>query len=95
VNEDRNKAIADFKAFNEISNDKQCLDISERKRISDEKAIQMIKKKYSVNSSKDIQNFDLEQRDKCIQYLLNKGLSVRQISRVTGISRYFIMDQKV
>jgi hypothetical protein len=47
-NEDRNKAVADFKAFNEIPNDKQCLDISKRKRISDEKAIQMIK--ISVSS---------------------------------------------
>jgi len=94
-NEDRNKAIADFKTFNEIPTDKKYLDISEKKLISDEKVIQMIKKKYSVFSSKDVQNFDLEQRNKCIQYLLNKGLSIRQISRVTGISRYFITDQKV
>src|SRR6056297_2861757 len=89
-NEDRNKAVDYFKAFNEIVTDEQCLDISERKCISDEKAILLIKKKFAVQSSKEVQGFELDQRKKCIRYLLNKGLSVRQISRITGISRYFI-----
>ncbi len=89
-NEDKAKAIADFKAFNEITTDERCLDISEKKRITDEKAILLIKKKFAVQSSKEVQGFDHDQRKKCIHYLLNKGLSVRQISRITGISRYFI-----
>jgi len=94
-NEDRNKAVADFKTFNEIVTDERCLDISERKRISDEKAILMIKKKFAVNSSKDVHRFDCDQRKKCVRYLLSKGLSVRQISRVTGISRYFIYSEEL
>jgi len=94
-NEDRNKAVTDFKAFNEIITDERCLDISEKKRISDEKAIQLIKKKFSVQSSKEVQGLDSEQRKKCIVFLLNKGLSVRQISRITGISRYFIDSEEV
>ncbi len=92
--EDRDKAVADFKTFNEIMTDERCLDISEKKRITDEKAILMIKKKYALNSSRDVQRFDLNKRKQCIKFLLTKGLSVRQISRVTGISRYFIYSEE-
>ncbi len=88
--EDRAKAVADFKAFHEIDNDEQCLDMTDRKRMSDEKAIHLIKRELSINSAKDIQNLDREQKAKCVQVLLKQGLSVRQISRLTGISRYFI-----
>src|SRR6056297_1508669 len=88
--EDRGKAVADFKAFNEIEADDRCLDISEKKRMSDEMAIRLIKRKFSVTSSKNIGDFEPEQKQACIQYLLEKGLSVIQISRVTGLSRYFI-----
>ncbi|MFW6263386.1 MAG: transposase [Thermotogota bacterium] len=88
--EDRAKAVADFKAFHEIDNDDQCLDMTDRKRMSDEKAIHLIKRELPVNSEKDIKNLDPEQKAKCVQVLLKQGLSVRQISRLTGISRYFI-----
>src|SRR6056297_2284982 len=86
-NEDKTQAIADFKAFNEIESDDRCLDISGKKRMSDERAIQLIKRKFSVKSSKDIGDYELEQKRACVRYLLDKGLSVLQISRVTGISR--------
>ena len=93
-NEDRAQAVADFKAFNEIETDERCLDISEKKRRSDEMASRMIKKKFSVNSPKGIGNYEVEQKQVCIQYLLDKGLSVLQISRVTGISRYCIYESR-
>ena len=93
-NEDQAEAIKDFKAFNEIENDDRCLDISNKKRMRDDMAIRIIKKKFSVNSAKDISNFDLEQKQVCVLYLLEKGLSVLQISRVTGISRYFIYESR-
>ncbi len=93
-NEDRDQAVVDFRAFNEIANDDQCLDITDRKRMSDEKVIQMLNKKYKVSSSTDIQNLDEEQRIKCISYLLNKGVSVRQTSIVMGVSRYYVLKHK-
>ena len=93
-NEQITQAVADFKEFNEIENDDRCLDINENKRMRDEMAIRLIKKKFAVHSSKDIGDFDREQKQVCIQYLLDKGLSVLQISRVTGISRYSIYELK-
>jgi REP element-mobilizing transposase RayT len=93
-NEDQEQAIKDFKVFNEIENDDQCLDISEKKRMSDAMAIRIIKNKFSVNSAKDIGDFDPEQKQVCVLYLLDKGMSVLQISRVTGVSRYFINESR-
>lgn len=93
-NEVQAEAIKDFRAFNEIENDDRCLDISNKKRMRDEMAIRIIKKKFSVNSAKDIGDFDPEQKKLCVQYLLKKGMSVLQISRVTGISRYFIYESR-
>ena len=89
--DNRTKAIHDFKAFNEIKTDDACLDISERKkRMTDKEASRLIKKKYGVISSSEISKLEPRKREKCVKYLLKKGLSGRQISRVTGISRYFI-----
>jgi len=90
-NEDKSKAIVDFKEYNEMVSDEKFLDIRDKKRYRDEDAIRLIKKKYSVSSSTELQNFDTEKRDKCIRFLLEKGLSSRQIARVTGISRYIIL----
>jgi REP element-mobilizing transposase RayT len=90
---DLEQAVADFKVFNEMVSDKVFLDISDKKRISDQHAIYLLKKKYAINSSTDIQGFDPADRDKCIRFLLKRGLSARQISRVTGISRYFVEKQ--
>jgi REP element-mobilizing transposase RayT len=90
-NEDKAKAIEDFKEYNEMVSDEKFLDISDKKRYRDEDAVRLIKRKYSVSSSTELQDFEPEKRDKCIKYLLAKGLSTRQIARVTGISRYIIM----
>jgi len=88
--EDRTRAIVDFREYNELITDENFLDISDRKYVSDKTAIELIKKKYSVSSSLELQGFELKKREKCIRFLLDKGLSVRQISRLTGITRYFI-----
>jgi REP element-mobilizing transposase RayT len=88
--ENRTKAIDDFKVFNETKTDDECLDIREKRTISDQEAIKLIKKKYAVGSSSELNHFDGKKRTKCLKFLLKKGLSERQIARITGISRYVI-----
>jgi DNA modification methylase len=88
--DNRTKAIDDFKVFNETKTDDKCLDIRERKTISDKEAIKLIKKKYTVASSRELNHFEAKKRTKCLKFLLKKGLSERQIARITGISRYVI-----
>jgi REP element-mobilizing transposase RayT len=88
--ENRSKAIDDFKVFNETKTDEECLDIRERRTISDQEAIKLIKKKYVVTSSRELNHFEGKKRTKCLKFLLKKGLSERQIARITGISRYIV-----
>mgnify|MGYP001497926153 CR=1 FL=1 len=88
--ENRTKAIDDFKDFNDTKTEDECLEIRERSTISDQEAIKLIKKKYAVVSSRELNHFDGKKRTKCLKFLLKKGLSERQISRITGISRYVI-----
>jgi transposase len=39
-----------------------------------------------AENARQIQNYEKERRDKVIKRLKNKGLSIRQIERLTGIS---------
>lgn len=74
--------------FNNEKNSDICLDIDEQKfRLSDNDAMKIIKKITKCETSTEIQNMPPEQRDKCIRKLRQNGLSIRQISRLTGISK--------
>ncbi len=90
-NEDKDKAIASFKEFHKTTNDDKCLDIIERRRISDEEAITIIKKTCSVSQCSDVQNLEKDKRDRFLKALKDEGLSTRQLARLTGISRGIIL----
>jgi len=51
----------------------------------------IIKEEYCVSSSLQLKDFEKKKRDICIKELKDKGLSTRQIERLTGISRYIIL----
>ena len=77
-----------FKEFNlEITNDK-CLDIENRKfiRVTDEQAQKIIFKYSKCKSAFEFQNLDSKRREKFLIKFRENGLSIRQISRLTGIS---------
>jgi len=93
-NEDHDQAIADLKAFNEKENDDDFLELSEKRRMNDERALQLIKKQCSVRSPKDMADFDMEKGTQCVNKLLEQGISARQLSKLTGISRYRILKLK-
>lgn len=88
---EREKALQNFKAFHQISNDDHCLDISEKKRITDKMAIGIIKRKCRVSHCGEIQTMEKGQRDKHLKILKKEGLSSRQIARLTGISRGVVL----
>ena len=48
--------------------------------------IELLKKKYKCNSTSDFQNLPIHKRDKYVLELKKYGASLRQISRLTGIS---------
>ena len=56
-------------------------------KIPDYKAVEFIKKKYNIKTASVIRTFSKEKRDDAISFLRKSGLSLRQIERITGVSR--------
>lgn len=77
-----------FVKFNKIKNDDKCLDIAEKAivRVTDEQAKMIIKKISKCDSVADFQLLDDKSRDKFLKKFKEKGISIRQISRLTGVS---------
>ena len=55
-------------------------------RVTDEQARKIIYKYSKCNNVSDFQKLNDKQRDKYIETFRKKGLSIRQISRLTGVS---------
>jgi hypothetical protein len=57
-----------------------------RAKVTDEQAHKLIQKYSKCKNVADFQALDIKTRDKCLKKLRDSGLSIRQISRLTGIS---------
>jgi putative transposase len=88
---ERTKAIESFRSYHKTLSNEVCLDIEERKKITDKEATDIIKKVCSVSHCIDIQEIEIERKNKYLKLLKKKGLSTRQISRLTGISRGIVL----
>ncbi len=76
-----------FKEFHDEMNEDQCLDIDIQKfRLSDNDARKIIEKITKCKTTTEFQNLTIEKRDRYIKKLKEDGLSIRQISRLTGTS---------
>ena len=65
----------------------RCMDEStSNTRLSDKEAILIIKKISKLENTLDIQSLDKEKRNSVLSELRKNGLSIRQISRLTGVS---------
>ena len=84
---DGEKAVGSFIEFiNQKSHD-QCLDISEKRKMTDDDARKIIKEHCHVDAI-DIQKLETKKRDAYLKELKGiYGLSIRQIERLTGINR--------
>ncbi len=58
-------------------------------------AIQTIREALNITSGTQIQQFERVQRDEAIALLKSKGLTVRQLERLTGINRGVIQKAKM
>ena len=76
-----------FEEFNKEITDDACLDIEELNfRLSDNDAMSIVREVSKCENATEFQTLAPNVRDKYIRKLKNRGLSYRQISRVTGIS---------
>ncbi len=88
---DRERAITSFIEYINIENADECMDISEKRRVTDDDARKVIKAHCKVTNAIDVQKFDISIRNLYIKDLKESyGLSIRQIERLTGISRGII-----
>ena len=73
--------------INKPNND-VCMEISERRQITDEDARMIIKNLCKINNAIDLQKFNINERNAYLKDLKERySLSIRQIERLTGISR--------
>ena len=78
----------EFVRLNKKVVDTSCMDIAEKAiiRVTDEQAKELIHKISKCENISDFQCLDTKQRDKYLKKLKEQGLSIRQLSRLTGIS---------
>ena len=79
---------SEFVRYNNEANFDKCLEVEEipKIRVTDEQAKRIIKKVSKCENSAEFQKLDMKLRDEYIAIFKQKGLSIRQISRLTGIS---------
>ena len=84
-----------FIEFHKSAGSDECLDISSNTRwyLTDSAAIQYIKSVINSSSVSDILSMPAKIRNSLIRNFRNHGLSIHQISRLTGISIYTIKHQ--
>lgn len=75
-----------FISFHKEESSDNCLELKEKYRLSDKDALRIIKKISKCSNSADFQALPPDKRDKYIKSFKKEGLSIRQISRLTGIS---------
>ena len=68
------------------SNEK-CMEYNSSTYLLDKEALQIIQKETACNSPSDFQHLDLITRNQYLKMLYHNGISIRQLSRITGISR--------
>ena len=67
--------------------EENCLDIRKKRWIHDDKARRLICETYNLSSGTQLQQMDRQERDTALRWLKERGLTVRQLERLTGINR--------
>lgn len=77
----------EFVRYHHLINNDHCLELEEDNfRLTDKEAQKIIFDISRCKNAIEFQQLDLEDRDKHLHKLKETGLSIRQISRLTGIS---------
>jgi len=87
---DRTQSLILFKEFMEKPNNDQCLEETVKCRLSDDEVIQHLSK-LGVSNKSVLQHMNRNDRDSILAELKDlNGVSLRQVERVTGISKSVI-----
>ena len=85
-------AKEDFASFNNEKVFDSCLDVEDKQKIkvTDEQAKKIIEKISKCKNVAEFQALNIKLRDRYLNLFKEKGLSIRQISRLTGTSYYIV-----
>ena len=86
ISTSRKNAIQLFKEFNSIENKDTCLEYDENIRLTDSEAREIITKISNTNNHSDAVHLEKDKRTKLIKESREMGVSMRQLSRLTGIT---------
>ncbi len=83
--------LENFIEFHNSSPSDDCLDINKiKKRIPDDVAMAIIKETCNVEATTDVAELSTIQRNQYVRLCKEKGVSARQLNRLTGIPRGII-----
>lgn len=85
-----NYGEASLKKILENLKDEKVMDIPDSHKLNDNSIIKMIKKQFSLDSPQKIRSFPKKERDFFLKELKKRKIPIRQIERLTGISRLII-----
>ncbi len=89
----RGKAVAGFILFCRTDSDNQCMEIEDKRLLSDAEAINLIIKVCQLENTSDLKKLDKAMRNEYLKQLKEEyHLSIRQIERLTGINRGIIYN---
>ena len=87
---DMNNARSEFSKYAIEANNDVCLEISENKRVTDEEAKE-IANELGLVAFHELQQMDKQNRDMMLRELKDRGLSTRQLERMSGVGRGIIL----
>ena len=89
---DRFPTAEAYREYIGAENEDVCLEYNETRKNGDADAwaIALIREGLGVSSGSELQKWEREKRDGALRLLKEKGLTIRQIERLTGISRNIV-----
>ena len=82
--------LQEFVDYHNQYSDDQCLEIEEHIRLTDDETKRIISKISKCKSAAAFQELEIPKRNLYIKKLHNNGLSIRQISRLTGVPKKIV-----
>ena len=78
----------EFERYHKENENDICMDIQNEvvRRITDEQVRKLLRENFDCENVSQVQQLTEEKKIHAIQYLLRTGASIRQVSRLTGIS---------
>ncbi len=88
------QALKLFINFNKQNTDEKCLDVEENKTLKDHEALRIVERLFKIYSVEEWQKIDRSTRNNYLAKLKQEGLSLRQLSRITGLNRGVVFKAK-